>query len=99
MSALAPTLQAYFTERLIGQRAASPNTIGAYKLTFRLLLAFASKRTAKTPVTLDTADLVRELEDGLWPAGARHAPPEDIGPERLAPAVLSAPARIRGTIE
>jgi hypothetical protein len=32
-------------------------------------------------------------------AGARHAPPKDIGPERLAPAVLSAPARIRGTIE
>jgi transposase len=32
-------------------------------------------------------------------AGARHAPPKDIGPERLAPAVLSTPARIRGTIE
>ena len=38
MTALAPALQAYFTDRLIGQRAASPNTIGAYKLTFRLLL-------------------------------------------------------------
>ena len=36
MSALAPALQAYFTDRLIGQRAASPNTIGAYKATFRL---------------------------------------------------------------
>ena len=42
MSALAPALQAYFTDRLIGQRAASPNTIAAYKLTFRLLLAFAA---------------------------------------------------------
>jgi hypothetical protein len=31
MSPLAPALQAYFTDRLIGQRAASPNTIGAYK--------------------------------------------------------------------
>jgi transposase len=29
-------------------------------------------------------------------AGARHAPPGDIDPARLAPAVLSAPARIRG---
>jgi integrase/recombinase XerD len=57
MSALAPTLQAYFTERLISQRAASPNTIGAYKLTFKLLLAFASKHAAKTPATLDIADL------------------------------------------
>ena len=29
-------------------------------------------------------------------AGARREPPADIGPARLAPAVLSAPARIRG---
>ncbi len=32
-------------------------------------------------------------------AGARHAPPKDIDPERLAVAVLSAPARARGCIE
>ena len=38
MSALAPTLQAFFTERLIGQRRASPNTVAAYRDTFRLLL-------------------------------------------------------------
>jgi hypothetical protein len=53
MSALAPALQAYFTDRLIGQRAASPNTIGAYKATFRLLLAYAAKHTRKAPGTLD----------------------------------------------
>jgi len=35
MSALAPTLQAFFTERLIGQRHASPNTIAAYRETLR----------------------------------------------------------------
>ena len=29
-------------------------------------------------------------------AGARRQPPADIDPARLAPAVLSAPARIRG---
>lgn len=57
MSALAPPLQAYFTDRLISQRAASPNTIGAYKLTFRLLLAFACERTGKTPSALDIAEL------------------------------------------
>jgi integrase len=57
MTALAPALQAYFTDRLIGQRAASPNTIGAYKLTFRLLLTFASKRLGKTPAALDIAEL------------------------------------------
>jgi integrase/recombinase XerD len=57
MSPLAPVLQAYFTDRLIGQRAASPNTIGAYKVTFRLLLAYAAKHTRKAPGTLDIADL------------------------------------------
>jgi site-specific recombinase XerD len=57
MSALAPALQAWFTERLIGQRGASPNTIAAYRLTFQLLLAFASNRTAKAPSSLDIADL------------------------------------------
>jgi len=57
MSALAPPLQAYFTDRLIGQRDASPNTVGAYKTTFRLLLGFASRRVGKPPVALDIADL------------------------------------------
>jgi integrase/recombinase XerD len=57
MSALAPSLQAYFTDRLIGQRAASSNTIGAYKVTFRLLLAFACGRTGKAPAALDIAEL------------------------------------------
>jgi integrase/recombinase XerD len=57
MSMLAPSLQAFFTDRLIGQRASSPNTIAAYKLTFRLLLAFAARRTGKAPVALDIAEL------------------------------------------
>jgi integrase/recombinase XerD len=57
MSALAPGLQAYFTDRLIGQRAASANTIAAYKLALRLLLAFAAGATGKPPSALDIADL------------------------------------------
>jgi len=57
MSALAPSLEAYFTDRLVSQRAASPNTIAAYALTFRLLLAFASARTASPPGKLDIAQL------------------------------------------
>ena len=57
MSALAPGLQAFFTDRLIGQRAASPNTIGAYKTSLRLLLGFAAQRTAKAPAALDIAEL------------------------------------------
>jgi len=36
-TSLAPTLQAFFTERLITQRHASPHTVAAYRDTFRLL--------------------------------------------------------------
>jgi site-specific recombinase XerD len=57
MSALAPTLEAFFTERLINQRDASPRTIAAYRDTLRLLLRFAQKRTGKQPSQLDIADL------------------------------------------
>jgi integrase/recombinase XerD len=57
MSALAPTMQAFFTERLQGQRQASPNTIAAYRDTFRLLLAFAEQQTGKTPSKILVADL------------------------------------------
>jgi len=57
MSSLAPTLQAFFTERLVAQRDASPNTIAAYRDTCRLLLGFAHDKTNKLPSQLDLADL------------------------------------------
>jgi integrase/recombinase XerD len=57
VSTLAPLLQAFFTDRLIGQRGASPNTIAGYRDTFRLLLAFTATRTGKKPSALDIADL------------------------------------------
>ena len=57
MTALAPSMQAYFTDRLIGQRSASPNTIAAYRHTFRLLLRFATDRTGTPPSDLDIAEL------------------------------------------
>ena len=57
MSALAPTMQAFFTERLIGQRQASPHTIAAYRDAFRLLLAFVHERTGIKPHALDIDDL------------------------------------------
>ena len=61
MTLLAPTLQAFFTERMITQRDSSPRTIAAYRDTFRLLLTFASKRTGKQPFQLDIDDLDAEL--------------------------------------
>jgi integrase/recombinase XerD len=57
MTALAPTLQAFFTDRLVSQRNASPNTIAAYRDTFRLLLGFAATRSGKQPCELDIGDL------------------------------------------
>jgi integrase/recombinase XerD len=57
MSALAPTLQAFFTERLQRQRHASPHTIAAYRDALRLLLLFAQQHTGTQPSRLDLDDL------------------------------------------
>jgi len=57
MSLLAPTLQAFFVDRLAKQRHASPRTVIAYRDTFRLLLAFLQQRTGKRPCELDFEDL------------------------------------------
>ncbi|HET8661968.1 MAG TPA: tyrosine-type recombinase/integrase [Micromonosporaceae bacterium] len=54
---LAPTLQAFFTDRLVRQRGASAHTIAAYRDTMRLLLLFAQQRLRKPPSTLNLADL------------------------------------------
>jgi len=65
MTALAPALQAFFTHRLITQRNASPQTIAAYRDTFRLLLAFAHDQTGKQPFRLDFDDLDAPLIGGF----------------------------------
>jgi integrase/recombinase XerD len=57
MSALAPTLQAFFTDRLMAQRQASPNTIAGYRDVFRLLLSYAAEQTGTKPCDLAIADL------------------------------------------
>ena len=49
MSLVAPTLQAFFTSRLIGERQASPDTVAAYRDTFRLLVRFAAARCRANP--------------------------------------------------
>jgi integrase/recombinase XerD len=54
---LAPTLQAFFTDRLIRQRHASSHTIAAYRDTLRMLLGYAADRTGTPPSRLDLADL------------------------------------------
>ena len=57
MSHLAPTLQAFFTDRLARQRQASPRTITAYRDTLRLLLGFVAERTGTSPAALSWDDL------------------------------------------
>lgn len=61
MSALAPLMEAFFTDRLINQRGASANTIASYRDTFRLLLGFTRTQTGKAPSGLDIADLDARL--------------------------------------
>ena len=57
MSAIAPALQEYFTQRLIGQRQASPHTIAAYRDCFRLLFAYLAQTSGKQPAELGFEDL------------------------------------------
>ncbi len=57
MTTFSPTIEAYFTERLITQRQASPRTITAYRDTLRMLLVFAQERTGKAPSQLDVSDV------------------------------------------
>jgi integrase/recombinase XerD len=61
MTLIAPTLEAFFTERLAGQRRASPHTISSYRDSLKLLLGFASQRTGATASRLDFADLDAQL--------------------------------------
>jgi site-specific recombinase XerD len=50
-------LQAFFTDRLLKQRRASPHTVRAYRNTFRLLLRFAATRLGRAPSRLELTDL------------------------------------------
>ncbi len=57
MTAIAATVQAFFTERLVRQRRASPHTVAAYRDTLRLLLVYTAQRRTVSPTSLDFADL------------------------------------------
>jgi integrase/recombinase XerD len=57
MSPLAPTLQAFFSERLATQKHASPNTVASYRDCLRLLLSFVHNTSGTTPSKLGFEDL------------------------------------------
>lgn len=57
MSPVAPTLEAFFTDRLMTQKNASPHTIASYRDCLKLLLAYVQQTTGVPPSKLDFADL------------------------------------------
>jgi len=61
MTLVAPTLQAWFTDRLTRQLQASPRTIASYRDTLRLLLEFTHQHADKAPSALDWDDLNEPL--------------------------------------
>lgn len=65
MTSLAPLLEAFFTDRLMTQRQSSPNTIAAYRDTFRLLLGYVCDQTGKTPAALEISDLDADRVTGF----------------------------------
>jgi integrase/recombinase XerD len=57
LTSLSALLQAFFTDRLMYQRRASPQTLATYPDTFRLLFRFAQKQLEKPPSELALDDL------------------------------------------
>jgi integrase/recombinase XerD len=57
MTALAPTLQAFFTEHMRRHRQSSGHTVAAYRDSWKLLLGFAQQTTGKSPSELQFTDL------------------------------------------
>ncbi len=54
---LSPLLQRFFTDRLLRQLGASPQTVSSYRDAFRLLLRFATEKLGREPSNLCLEDL------------------------------------------
>ncbi len=65
MTAVAATVQMFFTKRLISERGASPATITAYRDTIRLLLNHAAAATRTPVAALDFAQLDAPVISGF----------------------------------
>ncbi|MGH2843082.1 MAG: tyrosine-type recombinase/integrase [Solirubrobacteraceae bacterium] len=68
MTPIAPAVEAFFTDRLLRQQQASPNTIASYRDTFRLLLAFTQQQTGTRPAHLQ----IEQLDAPLIGAFLQH---------------------------
>ena len=86
MTPIAPTLQAFFTDRLIKQLDAGPRTIASYRDTLRLLLCFANDRTGIAPAALDWDHLDESLIAAFSkPTGTTAQEPGTSGSPPSAP--------------
>ena len=54
---IAPLVQSFFTDHLVRQRRASPQTVASYRDTFRLLIQHLSQTTGRKPSDLTLDDL------------------------------------------
>jgi site-specific recombinase XerD len=54
-------VQRFFSQYLVEQRALSPRTVAAYRDSFMLFLGFAQQRLAKSPASINMADITAEL--------------------------------------
>ena len=82
MTAVAPTLESWFTDRLGRQRQASPRTIASYRDTLRLLVCFMQARTGRrlSPDAIERRVAIHAA------AAAQHCP--SLQAKRLHPHVL-----------
>src|SRR6266567_1843753 len=66
---IAPLVQSFFTDHLVRQRRASPQTVASYRDTFRLLIQHSSQTTGKKPSDLTLDDLqakaIMQFLDGI----------------------------------
>ena len=60
-SSFSKMLQEFFLKKLINQKNASPQTVSAYRDTFRLLLNFLHGQTNKNPSDLSLKDIDGEM--------------------------------------
>ena len=65
MSFVAPTLEAFFTERLVTQKNARPHTIASYRDCLKLLLVYVQETTGVAPAKLDFTDLDAKVIGGF----------------------------------
>src|SRR5258706_13090130 len=85
----APLLEAFFTQRLMEERQASPHTIGAYRDTYRQFLKFVQQRLHKSPSQLKLEDidapLIVAFLDEMRGTGALAFAPEICASRRFIP--------------